>query len=310
MGKLSSSGMVSGNCEKGTMKGAAGIDIDGIPEIVNVRRPVPARVFASRAARFRSLAHGNVLHDYLGAMALLADAQHAALTEVHFARDIKPLHGEFPVHANKWHRDGAWHLALTTILSRMEPASLPSPARAAQARLSARSSEELESSADALLAGHYSNLELSSATFMGSALQVYWTALACMIAVPIEARSRHACPVCASPPVAGVVLGDSKLRYLVCGLCSTEWYLPRLTCANCGSTEGVAYFRIESDTNGAKAECCSQCRTYLKLFYLESIPFAEPFADDAATLALDTLVSEEGFFRTGPNIYLLPGAGS
>ena len=68
------------------MKGAAGISIEGIPEIVNVRRPVPARVFASRAARFRSLAPGNVLGDYLGVMALLADAQHAALTGIHFVR--------------------------------------------------------------------------------------------------------------------------------------------------------------------------------------------------------------------------------
>ena len=208
----------------------------------------------------------------------------------------------------QWHRDGAWHLALTTILSKMEQAPLPSPARAALACLSASSSAELESSADALLAGHYSRLELSSATFIGSALQVYWTALAGMVAVPSEARSRHSCPVCASPPVAGVVLGDSKLRYLVCGLCSTEWYLPRLTCTNCGSTEGISYLNIEGDTSGAKAECCSRCRTYLKLFYLESTPAAEPFADDAATLALDTLVSEEGFSRTGPNFYLLPGA--
>ena len=279
------------------MKGAAGIDIEGIPEIVYVRRPVPARVFANRAARFRSLVPGNVLHDYLGAMALLADSQHAALTEIHFAPDIRPLHGEFPVQADTWHRDGAWHLALTTILSRMDQAPLPSAARAALACLSASSAKELESSADELLAGHYSQLDLSSATFMGSALQVYWTALACTIAVPIEARSRYSCPVCASPPVAGVVLGDSKLRYLVCGLCSTEWYLPRLICANCGSTEGISYFNIEGDTSGAKAECCSQCRTYLKLFYLESTPAAEPFADDAATLALDTLVSEEGFSR-------------
>ena len=289
------------------MKGAAGIDIEGIPEIVYVRRPVPVRVFASRAARFRSLAPGNVLHDYLGAMALLADAQHAALTEIHFAPDIGPLHGEFPVQADTWHRDGAWHLALTEILSRMDRAPLPSPARAALACLSASSSQELESFADEFLAGHYSKLELSSAAFLGSALQVYWTVLAGKVAVPSEVPSRHSCPVCASPPVAGVVLGDNKLRYLVCGLCSTEWYLPRLICANCGSTEGITYFNIEGDTSGAKTECCSQCRTYLKLFYLESTPATEPFADDVATLALDTLVSEEGFFRTGPNFYLLPG---
>jgi FdhE protein len=290
------------------MKGSAGIDIEGIPEIANVRLPIPERVFVNRAARFRSLAPGNILGDYLSAMAWLADAQHAALTEMHFAQDIKPLRDEFPVHAGKWRRDSSWRSALTTIVSRMESAPLPSLARAALARLSASSSAELETSADSLLAGHYSQLELSSATFLGSALQVYWTALAGMVVVPSETRSRHACPVCASPPVAGVVLGDNKLRYLVCGLCSAEWYLPRLTCGNCGSTEGISYFSIEGDTSGAKTECCSQCRTYLKLFYLESAPAAEPFADDAAMLALDTLISEEGFSRTGPNFYLLPGA--
>ncbi len=292
------------------MKGSSGIDIEGIPEIVNVRPPVLERVFAGRAARFRSLAPDNILGDYLGAMAWLADAQNAALAEMHFAPDIRSLHGEFPVHAGKWRRDGSWRSALTTILSLMEQAPIPSPARAALARLSASSSAELEMSADELLAGDYSRLKLSSATFLGSALQAYWTALAGKVGVPSDTRSRNACPFCASPPVAGIVLGDKKLRYLVCGLCAAEWYLPRLTCANCGSTEGISYFSIEGDTSGAKTECCSRCRTYLKLFYLESTPAADPFADDAATLALDTLVSEEGFFRTGPNFYLLPGVGS
>ena len=292
------------------MKGSAGIGIEGIPEIVSVSPPVLERVFAGRAARFRSLAPNNILGDYLGAMAFLADAQHAALTGMHFARDIEPLRGKFPIHAGKWRRDESWRSALTTILSRMEQDPIPSPARAAMARLSASSSTELETSADALLAGHYSRLKLSSATFLGSALQVYWTALAGKVGVPSDTRFRHACPFCASPPLAGIVRGDNKLRYLVCGLCAAEWYLPRLTCANCGSTEGISYFSIEGDTSCAKTECCSQCRTYLKLFYLESAPAAEPFADDAATLVLDTLVSEEGFFRAGPNFYLLPGAGS
>ena len=79
-----------------------------------------------------------------------------------------------------------------------------------------------------------------------------------------------------------------------------------LSCANCGSTEGNSYLNIEGDTSGAKAECCSRCRTYLKLFYLDSAPAAEPFADDATILTLDTLISEEGFSRIGPNFYLLP----
>jgi FdhE protein len=292
------------------MKNSAGAHIEGIPEIVAMHRPVPSQVFIRRAARFRSLASGNVLGDYLGVMALLAEAQHEALAEFHISPEIRPLPGEFPFQADKWRRDGVWQAALATILLKMTRAQLPSPARAALECLSASSPAELESAADALLTGNVLNPELPSATFTGSALQVYWTALACTVAIPGEPASRHLCPVCASPPIAGVVLGDSKLRYLLCGLCSTKWYLPRLTCSNCGSTEGISYLHIEGDKVGAKAECCSRCSTYLKLFYLESTPFAEPFADDVATLALDTLVSEEGYFRTGANIYLLPGAGS
>jgi FdhE protein len=284
--------------------------LDGIPEIVNVRPPVPERVFASRAARFHSLAPGSVLRDYLEAMGQLAHAQHEAVAEVHFVPEIKTLQGEYPIQAGEWRRDGSWRRALAAVLSKTDPASLPSPARAAMTRLSACSSEELESSADALLAGDYARLELASASFLGAALQVYWAALAGVIAVSSEARQGNACPLCASPAVAGVVLGDNKLRYLVCGLCSTEWYSPRLTCASCGSTEAISYFGIEGDASGAKAECCSRCSAYLKLFYLEATPAAEPFADDAATLALDTLISEEGFSRTGPNFYLLPGTGS
>jgi FdhE protein len=289
------------------MGNPAGISINGMPDVVNVRMPAPERIFANRAARFRSLAPGNVMSSYLDTMAWLADAQQAALTRIHPIPDIKPLKGEFPFHAGEWRRDSLWHSALSMILSKMEHVPLPSPAMAALARLSACSSAELESSADALLAGNHVRVELSSATFLGASLQAYWTALACMMTGRSEIHFRNSCPICASPPVAGMVGGDSNLRYLVCGLCSTEWYLPRLTCANCGSTEGISYLGIEGDRSGAKAECCAQCRTYLKLVYLESAPAAEPFADDAATLALDTLVSEEGFSRTGPNFYLLPG---
>ncbi len=38
------------------------------------------------------------------------------------------------------------------------------------------------------------------------------------------------------------------------------------------------------------------------------MPQAEPFADDAASIALDLLVAEEGYARGGVNLFLLPGA--
>ena len=280
--------------------------VEGIPEIVPVRRPITEQIFVRRAARFRSLAAGNPLGEYLTAMAWLADAQQAASTEMHFVSKDKPLPGEYPYHAVAWHRDESWRMILKAILSKMEKESLPPAALRALKLLSESSTVELEASADALLSGNYSQMDLPSAPFMGAALQVYWTALAKDIVVPAEARSKNGCPVCASPPVAGVVQGDSKLRYLECELCSTEWYLPRLTCSNCGSTEGLSYLSIENDSSGAKAECCARCHAYLKLFYLEASPATVPIVDDVATFALDALISEEGFSRIGPNFYLLP----
>jgi len=36
-------------------------------------------------------------------------------------------------------------------------------------------------------------------------------------------------------------------------------------------------------------------------------PAIEPLADDLATLVLDALVEQQGFFRTGPNPFLFSG---
>jgi FdhE protein len=44
-------------------------------------------------------------------------------------------------------------------------------------------------------------------------------------------------------------------------------------------------------------------------FYQEKDPMLEPMADDLATLALDLLVDEQGFQRSGPNFLLHPGSG-
>jgi FdhE protein len=284
--------------------------IEKISEITEVHLPVEQDVFARRAARFRSIAPGNVLGDYLSALAALADAQQSGLNEIRSAPRKDLLKDGYPLHVAQWRRDDAWRFALKIILTKMETAPLPTQAHAALKRLSACTVAELEASADALLTSNFERLDLSSAPFLGAALQVYWTALAGTIAIPGEAPLRYECPVCASPPVAGVVMGDSKLRYLACRLCTTQWHLPRLICSNCGCTQGLYYLGIESAANGVKAECCPQCHAYLKLFYLESVPGADPFADDVATLALDILVSEEGFSRISPNYYLASRNGS
>jgi FdhE protein len=278
-----------------------------VEEIPVLRLPVAQEVFAARRSRFRSLAAEHAVSDYLTAMALLANAQMVALASVRFEPGEKTFQQEFPLSTSAWQRDPSWRQALSVILSEMEQASLPPLSRAAIERLSGYSPEELDSAAEAVLAGNCGALDLACVPLLGAALQTNWTALAGMAAVKAPRQTMGTCPVCASPPIAGIVLGDRKLRYLVCGLCAAQWYMPRLTCVSCGSTADMAYLSIEGDRSSAKAESCAQCHTYLKLFYLESDPHVEPYADDIATLALDFLMSEEGFSRTGLNLFMVPG---
>jgi len=101
--------------------------------------------------------------------------------------------------------------------------------------------------------------------------------------------------------VAGVIRGDDRLRVLTCALCASEWHLPRIRCASCDATAGLAYHHLEHD-RGARAETCAACESYLKLFDLQERPGAEPLADDAATLALDLLLGEAGYGRGGLNL--------
>jgi FdhE protein len=288
------------------MTDSADINLKWVQETAILRLPVAQQVFSTRSARFRSLATNHPIGDFLAAMAGLADAQVVALGSVQNIPRGGVREREVPLAAVEWPRDEAWHRALSVILSEMRKVALPSASQEAMERLSAFSPAELESIAGKILALDLPALDLACAPFLGAALQTYWTVLAGMANADSPAQGRRLCPICDSAPVAGIVLGDRKLRYLVCGLCATQWYIPRLTCSHCGSTAAISYLHIEGDTSGAKAECCSDCHTYLKLFYVESAPSVEPFADDVATLPLDFLVSGEGFSRAGINLFLLP----
>ena len=279
-------------------------------EIIPLRLPLPARLFEKRTARLRALAPGHAAGDYLATLAALAAAQGHACRQVPIGPSGPDLSPAVPLSAMDWPRGEAWRDALTVIVAETGKASLPGPARAALARIETMPVVELEAFADALLAGRYDGIDLAAAPLVGAALQVYWTALAAGLAAGAEERAEHGCPVCGSPPVAAVVLGDDRLRYLSCSLCAAEWHLTRITCATCRAADGISYYSLAGDPGAVKAEACAGCRTYLKLFYLEKGPGAEALADDVATLSLDLLMAEEGYARGGVNLFLLPGAGT
>jgi FdhE protein len=75
----------------------------------------------------------------------------------------------------------------------------------------------------------------------------------------------------------------------------------RVKCSHCQTTAGISYQSVEGGSRAIRAECCDTCRTYRKILYQEEDADVEPVADDLASLALDLLLSEEGYHRATAN---------
>jgi FdhE protein len=279
-------------------------------EIPPLRLPRPERLFARRAERFASLAAGHTLAEYLEFLARLSRAQATAWTSLSLEGSEK----QAPLDAAKHPRGPEWRRALEVILGELSRAELPADGRAALRRLGSRPAGELEGLADRVLANAAEGADLAAGPFAAAALQVYFTALAGRLSAGDVPPARDGCPACGSLPVAAVVLGDDKLRYLECSLCATQWHHTRVRCTACHGGEGIAYYALEGEraaavpgARAAKAEACPACKVYTKIFYVERDPALEPAADDVATLGLDLLMAESGWARHGVNLFLLPG---
>jgi len=285
-------------------------------EIPFLRLPARDSFFKDRAARFRQLAPGHTLGDFLALMADLADAQQAALQ----AFPSVPLpsadqlalgrqHAMPPLAARSWTRDPAWRAALARISGAVFDHA-PQATRDTITRLRGLNEKRLEQLASAMLDGHFHELDPAAAPFIAAALQTYWAHMTTTLGSAAFGRTDlpNLCPACASAPVASIVrIGGAEqgLRYLHCSLCATEWHMVRAKCSNCESTKGIACYDIEGDKGAVKAEACEECGSYLKILYLDKDPQLDPTADDLATLALDILMDEKGVQRSGPNLFLV-----
>jgi FdhE protein len=173
-------------------------------------------------------------------------------------------------------------------------------------RLRESTVKDLEVQADALLAGRASEVDVATAPFLMSALQVQWVALASQLKADDVAALDvpGVCPVCGTLPVASIVRSDAGsqgYRYLHCALCATEWHLVRVTCSQCQNTENIGYHSIEGSSGAIRAESCDKCHTYRKILYQEKDADVEPVADDLASLALDLLMADAGYQRGSGN---------
>jgi FdhE protein len=285
-----------------------------IAESAPVRLPDLATIFSRRAERLKALAPGHELEAFLRVIAALVAAQQEALSglppgALPGASEIakaKLVH-RAPLDPATWRRDESWRVALARILEKIDAGVLPEAAQEARKALATADATDLEALADRFLEGDVPQADAAKAVFVAAALQVAWTRMAALLEPSdLDPADGGQCPTCGSPPVAGMISpGGTKFghRHLHCSLCATAWRYVRVRCVHCGSTDKIS-FRQLAGTSYLRAECCENCRSYSKVFYLESAKALEPLADDLGSLGLDVLVGEEGFSRV-PNPFVL-----
>lgn len=290
----------------------------GVPSVPEFHA-VTADVFARRAQRLKDLARGHAMGEYLRFAAALVEAQalqFGSLTEVALPDDAGiehcRAHGLPPLSVDSLGFEGLQPI-LVRLIDALPRDALPLQTQRVIDTLREKDRAELERNAASVLGGRYSDIDPAHVPFVGAALQL----LLANAAFELGDRGRspgvdaRQCPVCGSPPVAGLIrIGGAEqgLRYLVCSVCASEWHLVRVKCSACASTGNISYLYVDGANDAVKAECCDDCRTYLKLLYLEKDQHMEAVADDLASLALDLLVDEQGYQRLAPNLLIAPGA--
>ncbi len=145
--------------------------------------------------------------------------------------------------------------------------------------------------------------------FVGAALQVHFARAAALLdAARLNFIGDGVCPICGAPPATSGIVGwggADRTRFCTCSLCGSRWNAVRVKCLTCSSTKGIHYQSIKGLTDTIKAECCDECRTFVKIMAEDEDPAHEPIADDVASLGLDLLVLKSGYRRAGMNLFLL-----
>jgi FdhE protein len=297
--------------------------------IPRIRLADRGSVFARRGARLRKLAAGSALGDYLQFLAVLVDAQQAALAQVSVPMpaaahvDRSAAHGMPPIQAATWPRPPQWRETLEFLCAALAAqAGFPAGVSDSVAAIRRAAPAWIEAQANAILEMRSDAVDLSVAPLLMAALQVHWVAAAAQFAAdevkPLDVPG--VCPLCGTLPVASVVCALPSYqgyRYLHCALCATEWHMVRVLCSQCGASgKDIAYHSLEAaaengtsvEGGGAaraetavRAETCEQCHAYRKILYQEKDIGVEPVADDVASVALDLLLGEAGYHRASGN---------
>lgn len=113
------------------------------------------------------------------------------------------------------------------------------------------------------------------------------------------------CPFCGGRPIVSFRRSDPEshgaARFLVCGLCATEWPLIRIQCPSCGEADPVKLPAFGSEQHaGVRIEACETCRRYVKSVDLTIDARPLPEVDDLVSIAMDIWAMGEGFERIEP----------
>ena len=289
-------------------KARIGDPLAGVGEPPPVLLPDHAGILARRAERLTVLAAGHPMEAWLRFLAGMARAQHAAARDLAAPPLPRAAAGEPPL--AELGLGAGWRAVLAALLHPSGDA--PSATEAACAALRDASADAQEALAAAYLRQEVPPGQAGAALFAAAALQVWYVRAAAALdgaAIALLTQPGR-CPACGFAPVAGVVTAAGAApgtRYLHCGLCATAWNHMRAVCTGCGEAGGLVLQQIEGGSEAAKAETCTHCRGYSKLFYQAQDMGVEPLADDLATLGLDLLVSEAGFDRLSPSPLMIGG---
>ena len=190
---------------------------------------------------------------------------------------------------------------LVDLVARVGPAEL---AAEGNARFLNANAEELLASAWQDSIAHALATDPYARFFTRVLLQPYAEYLASRAGIQPQPESRT-CPFCSSWPVAGVLHGEGEgaKRWLLCGLCSTEWPFRRVLCWNCGEeNKDRLPIYTAAQFKALRVDACDNCHVYLKSIDLTRNGRAVPMVDEIAAVALDIWAEEHGYSKLEPNL--------
>ena len=290
--------------------------IGGVPKAPLAFLPDPARMFATRAARFGFLAEaGSNLAPYLRFLAALAGLQADLAAEMPPAAplprdriDLARASRMPPIDRAALATDPDLHATLDRFCAAAAALDMPEQARLALKAIAEADLSDRHWLLDNILSDQIPDDAVAPHLFVGAAVQLHMARLAATLDADLLVPIRTGvCPSCGGRPATSSVMGAQgieSVRYASCNCCATRWNEVRIKCLCCGQNGKISYRSVETTEATVKAEICGDCNSWVKILYQVQNPSLDPVADDVFSLGLDLLMKDTPYHRGGFDPYL------